>query len=98
MGDATASALLHSPESPCSCNGPTSSRNTHPDILAQVEATDEDNKRKLLKKNEVDILSIKQKMQHEEGRIKALEYFEVFSKEEKLTWVENIFDDVKGRG
>ena len=73
-----------------------SSCNTHPDVLAQVEATDEGNKRKISEKKEVDILSIKQKMQHEEGRIKALEYFEEFSKEEKLTWVEIIFDDVKG--
>jgi uncharacterized sporulation protein YeaH/YhbH (DUF444 family) len=75
-----------------------SSRNTHPDVLAQIEATDEGNKRKLSEKNEVDILSIKQKMQREEGRIKALEYFEEFSKKEKLTWVEFTFDDVKGRG
>jgi hypothetical protein len=75
-----------------------SSRNTHPDVLAQIEATDEGNKRKLLEKNEVDILSIKQKMQREEGRIKALEYFEEFLKKEKLTWVEITFDDVKGRG
>jgi hypothetical protein len=74
-------------------------RNTHPDVLALVEATDEGNKRKLSENNEVDILSIKRKMQREEGRIKALEYFEEFSKEEKLTWVEIIFnDDVKGGG
>ena len=39
-----------------------SSRNTHPDVLAQVEATDEGNKRKLSENNEVDILSIKRKM------------------------------------
>jgi len=52
----------------------------------------------ILEKNEVDILSIKRKMQREEGRIKPLEYFEEFSKEEKLTWVEIIFDDVKGGG
>jgi hypothetical protein len=70
--------------------------NTHPDVLAQVEATDEGNKRKLSENNEVDILSIKRKMQREEGRIKVLEYFEEFSKEEKLTWVEIIFNDVKG--
>ena len=75
-----------------------SSRNTHPDVLAQVEATDERNKRKLSENNEVDILSIKQKMQRKEGRIKALEYFEEFLKEEKLTWVEIIFNDVKGGG
>ena len=37
-------------------------------------------------------------MQRKEGRIKALEYFEEFSKEEKLTWVEIIFNDVKGGG
>jgi hypothetical protein len=73
-----------------------SSRNTHLDVLAQVEATDEGNKRKLLENNEVDILLIKRKRQREEGRIKALEYFEEFSKEEKLTWVEIIFNDVKG--
>ena len=75
-----------------------SSRNTHPDVLAQVEATDEGNKRKLSEKNEIDILSIKRKLQREEGRIKALEYFEEFSKEEKQTWVEIIFDDVKEGG
>jgi hypothetical protein len=49
-----------------------SSHNTHPDVLAQIEATDEGNKRKLSEKNEVDILSIKQKMQREEGRIKGI--------------------------
>ena len=49
-----------------------SSCNTHPDVLAQVEATDEGNKRKLSEINEVDILSIKRKMQCKEGRIKAL--------------------------
>jgi len=47
-------------------------RYTHPDVLAQVEATDEGNKRKLSEINEVDILSIKRKMQRKEGRIKAL--------------------------
>ena len=74
-----------------------SSRNTHPDVLAQVQATDEGNKRKLSEKNEVDILSIKQKLQREEGRINGLEYFEGLLKEGKeLTWVEIIFDDVKG--
>ncbi len=68
-------------------------RYTHPDVLAQVKATDEENKRKLSEKNEVDI---KRKKQREEGRIKALEYFEESSKGEKLTWVEIIFDHVKG--
>ena len=72
-----------------------SSCNTHLDVLAQVEATDEGNKRKLSENNEVDILSIKWKMQREEGCIKALEYFEEFSKKEKLTWVEIIFNDIK---
>jgi hypothetical protein len=71
--------------------------NTHPDVLAQVEATDEGNKRKISKKKEVDILSIKQKWQCNEGRFKAIKYSDDV-KEEKLTWAEIIFDDVKGRG
>jgi hypothetical protein len=74
-----------------------SSCNTHPDVLAQVEATDSGNKRKLSVKNKVDILSIKQKLQCDEGQFKAIKNFEDGT-EEKLTWVVTIFDDVKGGG
>jgi hypothetical protein len=69
------------------------SRNTHPDVLAQVEATDEGNKRKISEKKEVDVLSIKQKWQLDKGRFKAINFFDDV-REEKLTWAEIIFDDV----
>ncbi len=62
-------------------------------MLAQVEATDKGNKRKISKKKEVDILLIKQKWQRDEGRFKAIKYIDNV-REEKLTWVEIIFNDV----
>jgi hypothetical protein len=61
--------------------------NTHPDVLAQVEATDKGNKRKISEKKEVNILSIKQKWQRNKGWFKAIKYFDNV-KEEKLTWAE----------
>jgi hypothetical protein len=70
--------------------------NTHPDVLPQVEVTDNGNKRKL-SEAKVDILSTKQKWQREEGRFKVIKYF-YDVKEEKLTWAEIIFNDVKGGG
>ncbi len=62
-------------------------------MLAQVEARDEGNKRKISEKKEVDILSIKRKWQRDEERFKAIKYFDDV-REEKLTWAEIIFDDV----
>ena len=72
------------------------SRNTHPEVLAQLNATDEGNKRKM-SEVKVDILSAKQKWQHEEGRIRAMKYFSDVKKE-KLTWAEILFNSVKGGG
>jgi hypothetical protein len=69
------------------------SRNTHPDVLAQVKATDKGNKRKISEKKEVDILLIKQKWQRNKSRFKAIKYFNDV-REEKLTWAEIIFNDV----
>jgi len=62
-------------------------------VLAQVEATDEGNKRKISEKKEVDILSIKRKWKRDEGWFKAIKCFDDV-REEKLTWAEIIFDDV----
>ncbi len=70
--------------------------NTHPNVLAQVEVTDKENKWKL-SETKVDILSTKRTWQHKEGQFKAIKYFDDV-KEEKLTWAEIIFDDVNGRG
>jgi hypothetical protein len=65
-------------------------------VLAQVEVTDKRNKLKL-SETKVDILSTKQKWQHEDGWFKAIKYFDDI-KEEKPTWAEILFDDVKGKG
>ncbi len=62
-------------------------------MLAQVEATDEGNKRKISEKKEVDILLIKQKRQRDEGRFNAIKYFDDV-REAKLTWAKIIFYDV----
>ena len=72
------------------------SRKTHPEVLAQVEATNEGNKRKM-SETKVDILSTKRKCQREEGRSRAMEYFEII-KEEKLTWADILYNSVKGGG
>jgi len=52
----------------------TASRKTHPKVLAQMEATNEGNKRKM-SESKVDILSTKRKCQREEGRTRAMGIF-----------------------
>ncbi len=65
----------------------------HPDVLAQVNATDAGNKRKLSKKK-ADLLSARQKKQRNEGRFQALDYCK-HGKEERLTWAAVLFYDGK---
>jgi hypothetical protein len=72
------------------------SRKTHPKVLAQIDATNEGNKRKM-SETKVDILLTKQKWQREEGRTRAMTYFENVKKE-KLAWADIIFCSVKGGG
>ena len=69
------------------------SRNTHPDVLAQVDATDKGSKRKF-SVEKVDILQRKRKRQREEGRFEALQYFDKID-EVKLTWADALFNDEK---
>ena len=59
------------------------SRNTHPDVLAQVDATDTGNKQKLSEKK-ADVISTRQKFHLDVGRFQAMEYFDNI-KEERLT-------------
>jgi hypothetical protein len=98
MGDATAPALSHSPETPHLCNGMKEGR-----LLQHLSGcacsrggNRQRNKRKLSEKK-VDLLLTKQKWQRKEGGFKAIKYFEDV-KEEKLTWSEIIFNNVKGGG
>jgi hypothetical protein len=63
------------------------SRNMHPNVLAQMDAAaDTGNKQKLSEKK-ADVLSTRQKWQRDEGRFRELKDFDDI-KEEKLTWVE----------
>jgi hypothetical protein len=48
--------------------------NMHPNVLAQVEETDAGNKQKLSEKK-TDVISTKQKWQHNEGRFQSIKYF-----------------------
>ena len=63
--------------------------NTHPDVLAQVDATDMGNKQKLSEKK-ADVISTKQKLQQDVGRYQAIKYF-IDTKEETLPWAKLLF-------
>lgn len=69
------------------------SRNTHPDVLAQVDATDTGNKRKLSEKK-ADVISTRRKLQRDVGRFQAIKYF-ADTKEQTLPWAEVLFYDGK---
>jgi hypothetical protein len=67
------------------------SRNTHPDVLAQVDATNTGNKQKLSEKK-ADVISTRQKLQRDVGQFQAIKYF-IDTKEETLPWAEVLFLD-----
>jgi hypothetical protein len=67
------------------------SRNTHPDVLAQVDATDTGTKRKVSEKK-ADVISTRRKLQRDVGRFQAIKYF-IDTKEETLPWAEVLFHD-----
>jgi hypothetical protein len=69
------------------------SRNMHPNVLAQVEATDAGNKR-ILSEKKADLISTKRKWQRDEGRFQVLKYFD-HSKVERLTRAAILFHDGK---
>ena len=73
------------------------SRNSHPDVIAKLEATNEGNKRKFIATSEKkdDLLLTKRKRQRDIGRCEAMKYFDE-SKENIMTWSEMLFDDEKG--
>ncbi len=60
------------------------SRNMHPNVLAQVDATNMGNKQKFMSDKKADVLSTRQKWQCNVGRFKAIKHFG-HTKEETLT-------------
>jgi hypothetical protein len=65
------------------------SRNTHPDVLAQVDVSDTGNKQKLSEKK-ADVISTRRKLQRDVGWFQAIKYF-IDTKEQTLPWVEVLF-------
>jgi hypothetical protein len=65
------------------------SRNMHPNVLAQVEVTDAGSKLKFSEKK-ADLILTRQKWQLNEGRFHAIKHFD-HTKEERLTWAEVLF-------
>jgi hypothetical protein len=68
------------------------SRCNHPEVLAQVDATDARNKRRILSEKKDDVISTKRKQQRDKGRIRAHQYFVANIKGVKLTWAELLFN------
>ena len=52
------------------------SRNAHPDVIANLEATNKRNKCKYVSEKKVDVIGTRRKRQRDMGRFKAMQYFE----------------------
>jgi len=70
-------------------------RSMHPDVIAQGNAVNEGSKRNLTNKK-MDPVEARRKIQREEGRSEAMQYFKSIEKN-KLTWMILLIND-KGRG
>ncbi len=67
------------------------SRNTHPNVLAQVDAMDTGKKWKLAEKK-ADVVLTRRTFQQDEGQFQAKKYF-IDTKEETLPWAIELFRD-----
>lgn len=66
-------------------------RNTHPDVIACLEAVNRGSKRKLVKRN-IDYVELRRKRQRDEGRSEALSFYEE-NKDKILAWMTLLADD-----
>ena len=57
--------------------------NAHPDVIANLEATNKRNKRKYVSEKKVDVIGTRRKRQRDMGRFEAMQYFEG-NKDKKL--------------
>ena len=73
------------------------SRNSHPDVIAKLEATNEGNKCKFIASSEKkdDLLLTKRKRQRDIGRCEAMKYSDE-NKDKIMTWSEMLFNNEKG--
>jgi hypothetical protein len=70
------------------------SHNTHPDVIAHTDTTNEGNKCNFLSKKEVDVVAMHQKIQRNMGGLEAIQYFDT-NKDKRLTWLAPLFNDAK---
>ena len=69
--------------------------NAHPDVIANLEATNKRNKRKYVSEKKVDVTGTRRKRQHDMGRFEVMQYFEG-NKDKTLMWSALLFSDDKG--
>jgi hypothetical protein len=67
----------------------------HPDVIANLEATNKGNKRKYVSETKVDVIGTRQKRQRDMGRFKVMQYFDR-NKDKKLTWAALLFNNDNG--
>jgi hypothetical protein len=71
------------------------SRNAHPDVIANVEATNKRNKRKFVSEKKVDVIGTRRKRQRDIGRFEVMQYF-YGNKDTTLMWSALLFSNDKG--
>jgi hypothetical protein len=70
------------------------SRSTHPNVIAQTDATNEGNKRNFVSEKKVEVVAICRKRQRDMGRLEAIQYLDT-NKDKRLTWSAPLFNDAK---
>jgi hypothetical protein len=68
--------------------------NTHPDVIALTDTTNEGKKRNFVSEKEVDVVAMHQKRQHNMGRLEAIQYFDT-NKDKRLTWLAPLCNNAK---
>ncbi len=68
--------------------------NTHPDVIAHTDATNEGNKRNFVSEKEIDVVAMRRKRQRNMGGLEAIQYFDT-NKDKRLTWSAPLFNYAK---
>ena len=69
--------------------------NAHPDVIANLEATNKRNKRKYVSEKKVDVIGTRRKRQRDMRHFEAMQYFEG-NKDKTLMWSTLLFSNNKG--
>jgi hypothetical protein len=70
------------------------SPNTHPNVIAHTDPTNEGNKCNFVSEKKVDVVAMRQKRQCNIGRLEAIQYFDTI-KDKRLTWLAPLCNDMK---